>query len=143
MVAGCGGGAAAGAGGGASETDSLTLTGPVKADSSGAKGSGGCQWTPAVFELKFTSAQMQNGAQVKFDVTLGIGGLGDPDAATPVAADGSTPVELVAAGKTIHAASGTVHVSQADLSARTWKGTLDATFVDGTHATGSWSCQAS
>jgi hypothetical protein len=143
LIIGCGSGPGAGDGGGSGESDTFTLTGPVKADSTSAKGQhGGCQWTPALFELRLTSAQMQNSVQVKFDVTLGIGGLGDPDAATPAAADGSTPVQLVVAGKAIKAESGAVHVTSADLGAKSWKGTIDTTFTDGTHLTGGWSCEA-
>jgi hypothetical protein len=143
LLTACGGGPGAGGAGGPSESDTFTLTGPVKADSSAAKGQGGaCEWTPATFNLKFASGQMQNGVQVKFNVTVGIGGVGEPDATAPTMADGSTPLQLVVAGKPIKAAEGTVHVTEADLSARKWKGSIDATFTDGTKLSGSWTCQA-
>ncbi len=141
LVTACGGGPGAG-GSGASESDTFTLSGPVKADSSSEKGqAGACEWTPATFNLKFASGQMQNAVQVKFDVTVGPGGVGEVDATTPTATDGSTPLQLLAAGKPIKASEGTVHVTDADLSARKWKGSIDATFADGTKLSGTWSCQ--
>lgn len=139
----CGGGPGLGGpGGGASETDSFTLTGPLKADPGGRGAGGGCEWTPAVFDLKFTSAAMSGGVQVKFDTTLAVGGVGDFSATQPVAADGSTPLRLVVAGKAIPASDGTIHVTDADLTARKWKGSIEAAFSDGTRLTGTWSCQA-
>ncbi len=138
----CGGGPGAAETGG-SESDTFTLTGPTKADSSAEKGqAGSCEWTPALFNLKFASGKMQNGVQVKFDVTVGPGGVGDLDATSPAASDGSTPLQLMVAGKPIKAAEGTVHVTDADLGARKWKGSLDATFTDGTKISGTWTCVA-
>lgn len=140
----CGGGSSAGGGDSASESDNLNLTGTVKADSSAEKAnSGACEWTPAVFSLKFSSGQMQNSVQVRFNVTVGVGGVGDIDAAQPAAADGSTPLQLVSGGKTIAAKDGTVHVTSADLTAKHFKGSIEGSFVDGTQLSGSWSCTAS
>lgn len=141
----CGGGASAGgAGDSPGESDNLNLTGTVKADSAAEKGNGGsCEWTPAVFALKFSSGQMQNSVQVRFNVTVGVGGVGDIDAAQPTGSDGSTPLQLVSGGKTIAAKDGTVHVTSADLTAKHFKGSIEGTFVDGTQVSGSWSCTAS
>lgn len=121
--------------------DNLVLTGPVKADSSAEKG-GSCVWKPAVFNLKFSSGSMQGGATVSFDVTVGVGGIGDESATDPPGVSGTTPLSLSVAGKTLKATDGTVHVTTADLQERGWKGTIDGTFEDGTKISGSWSCSA-
>ena len=122
-----------------SAQDNLQLTGPVKADSSAEKG-GGCIWKPAGFDLYFTSGSMQGGAVVAFHAVVGVGGIGDQTASST---DGSgTALELKVAGKTLKATDGTIHVTDGDLQAKKWKGTLDGTFEDGTKVTGSWSCQA-
>ena len=85
---------------------------------------------------------MQGGAKVAFAVTVGVGGIGDESATGPPQANGLTPLTLSAGGKTLKATDGTVHVTDADLQARTWKGTVEGTFEDGTKVSGSWSCQA-
>ncbi len=121
--------------------DNLVLTGPVKADSSVEKG-GSCVWRPALFNLKFSSGSMQGGATVSFDVTVGVGGIGDESATDPPGSNGQTPLTLVVAGKTLKATDGTVKVTDADLQAKSWKGTIDGTFEDGTKVSGSWSCDA-
>lgn len=113
----------------------------MKADSSSEKG-GGCVWKPAGFDLVFTSGSMQGGAKVGFAVTVGIGGIGDASATLPPQPNGLTPLTLTIAGKTLKATDGAVHVTEADLQARNWKGTLEGTFEDGTKVAGSWSCQA-
>ena len=138
-LAACGGGSDQSASG--SAQDNLQLNGPVKADSSGEKG-GGCVWKPAGFDLLFTSGTMQGGAKVSFHVTVGIGGIGEESATDPVDSTGRTPLLLTIAGKTLKATDGTVHVTDGDLQAKKWKGTVDGTFEDGTKLSGSWSCQA-
>ena len=136
-IAACGGGPDQSATG--SAQDNLQLSGPVKADSSAEKG-GGCVWKPAGFDLYFTSGSMQGGAVVAFHATVGVGAIGDVDAST--ADSGATALTLKIAGKTLKATGGTIHVTDSDLQAKKWKGTLDGTFEDGTKVTGSWSCQA-
>jgi hypothetical protein len=126
---------------GSSAKDNLVLSGPVKADSSSEKG-GGCVWKPAVFGLTFTSGAMQGGAKVAFAVTVGVGAVGDESATDPAQANGQTPLTLVAGGKTLNATDGTIHVTEGDVQAKTFKGTIDGTFQDGTKVSGSWSCQA-
>lgn len=121
--------------------DNLILAGPVKADSSAEKG-GSCVWKPAVFNLSFTSGAMQGGAKVAFQVTVGVGGVGDESATEPALSGGMTPLSLVLTGKRLKATDGTVHVTSADLQTKAWKGTLEGTFEDGTTVSGSWSCQA-
>lgn len=121
--------------------DNLVLTGPVKADSSAEKG-GSCIWRPALFNLVFTSGSMQGGATVAFNVTVGVGAIGDESATDPPLADGTTPLTLSIAGKKLKATDGTVHVAEGDLQEKTWKGTIEGTFEDGTKVSGSWSCSA-
>jgi|SRR5581483_5486258 len=138
-VAACGGGSDQSTAG--TVKDNLVLTGPVKADSSSESG-GSCVWKPATFNLVFASGSMQNGAVVSFNVTVGVGGIGDESATDPPLAGGQTPLTLSIAGKKIKATDGTVSVTQADLQAKTWKGTIEGTFADGTKVSGSWSCDA-
>jgi hypothetical protein len=138
-VAACGGSTDQSTAG--SVKDNLVLTGAVKADSSSEKG-GGCIWKPAVFGLVFTSGTMQGGDKIEFNVTVGVGAVGDESAVDPPLANGQTPLTLTAGGKTLDATDGTVHVTDGDVQAKTWKGTVDGTFQDGTRLSGSWSCQA-
>lgn len=137
VLAACGGESDQSATG--SVQDNLQLSGPVKADSSTEKG-GGCVWKPAGFDLYFTSGSMQGGAVVKFHAVVGVGGVGDQTASASEGA--STALELKAAGKTLKATDGTIHVTDSDLQTKKWKGTVDGTFEDGTKLTGNWSCQA-
>lgn len=141
LLAGCGAPAIGGSGNGASESSSLVLTGPVKADFSNDKG-GSCVWTPAAFLLTFTTGSVQNGVKLDFVAQVGVNAVGDPDAATPPRADGLTPLVVRAGGQAIKAASGTIHVTDGDVSTHAFKGTVEATMEDGTKVTGSWSCTA-
>lgn len=141
LLTACGGSSDAGGATAASTQDGFTLTGPVTADGRSESHDGGCQWKPSAFDLSFTSGKMQNGVQVAFSVTVGIGGIGDESATTPLIA-GHTPLVLMANGKTIAATDGTVRVTDADLSGRHWKGTVEGTFADGTKIAGPWSCTA-
>jgi hypothetical protein len=137
----CGGGSGpGGVDATAAESSSLVLSGPVRADFSGDK-SGSCAWRPAAFLLNFTTGAVQ-GAKVEFTAQVGVGAVGDPDAATPATADGLTPLVVRAGGKAIKAASGTIHVTDGDVTAHTFKGTVDAVMEDGTKVTGGWSCTA-
>lgn len=141
LLAACGGGVPGGPGdSGAAESSSLQLSGPVKADFSGDK-SGSCIWTPAAFLLTFTTGEVQ-GVKVDFIAQVGVGAVGDPDAATPPRADGLTPLVVRAGGKAIKATSGTIHVTDGDVNTHAFKGSLEATMEDGTKVTGSWSCTA-
>ena len=64
LLAGCGAPSVGGSGdSGASESSSLMLTGPVKADFSNDKG-GSCVWTPAAFLLTFTTGSVENGVKL-------------------------------------------------------------------------------
>lgn len=139
----CGGGPDANGGGtnSSSTSDSFTLSGPVTADAKSEGKEGGCIWKPSAFDLSFTSGKMQNGVQVAFEVTVGIGAIGDESATTPLVG-GHTPLVLMAGGKTIQAADGMVHVTDADTGERRWKGTIEATFQDGTKISGPFSCTA-
>lgn len=141
-LAACGGAPDAGNNPNSSSTsDGYTLTGPVQADAKSEASGGGCIWKPSVFDLSYNSGKLQNGAQVNFEVTVGIGAIGDESATTPPV-NGHTPLTLTAGGKTIQASDGMVHVTDADLGARHWKGTIEATFADGTKISGPWSCTA-
>ncbi len=124
----------------AAESSSLMLSGPVRADFSGDKG-GACAWRPSAFLLNFTTGAVQ-GSKVEFTAQVGINAVGDPDAATPATADGLTPLVVRAGGKAIKATSGTIHVTDADVTTHAFKGTVDAVMEDGTKVTGSWSCTA-
>jgi hypothetical protein len=124
----------------AGESSSLMLSGPVRADFSNDKG-GACAWKPAAFVLTFTTGDVQ-GTRVEFTAQVGVGAVGDPDAATPATADGLTPLVVRSGGKAIKAASGTIHVTDGDVTAHTFKGSVEAVMEDGTKVTGSWSCTA-
>ena len=142
-TSGCGGGGSGGSAGGSGPgAESLTLSGTIKADSGGAKGSGTCVWTPAIFGLEYRSSALPTNITVAFKGLVSIGGVGDIDAAAPPAADGTTPLVLRAGGRVIKAKQGTIHVTDAALSDRTWKGSFDADFEDGTHLSGGWTCTA-
>ena len=137
----CGGGPGLGGGdGSAAESSSLVLTGPVKADFSNDKG-GSCAWKPAAFLLSFTTGEVQ-GTKVEFTAQVGVNAIGDPDAATPPGPDGLTPLLVRAGGKAVKAASGTIHVTDADVNSHAFKGTVEAVMEDGTKVAGSWSCTA-
>ncbi len=142
LLTGCG---APGAGGpgdsGPSESSSLMLSGPVKADFSNDKG-GSCIWTPAAFLLTFTTGSVQGGVKLDFLAQVGVNAVGDPDAAAPPRPDGLTPLVVRANGQTIKAASGTIHVTDADVNTHAFKGNVDATMEDGTKVSGGWSCTA-
>jgi len=142
-LAGCGGGPGGGPGAenGGSESSSLILSGTVKADFSNDK-SGTCVWKPAAFLLTFTTGEVAGGVKVDFVAQVGVGGVGDPAAATPPRADGLTPLVVRAGGKAIKATSGTIHVTDGDVTTHAFKGSLDAAMEDGTKVTGSWSCTA-
>ena len=141
-IPGCGGNASTTLNGPAAGPESLVLAGALRAESSAANGSGNCTWTPSVFGLEYTSSTLQNGISLSFKGLVGIGGIGDIEAATPPAADGATPLVLHTGGKILRATQGTIHVAEANLSGRIWKGTIDADFEDGTHAAGGWACSA-
>jgi len=141
LLAGCGGAPGGSGGDNAVEASAITLSGPVKADFSNDKG-GACIWTPAAFLLTFTTGSIQGGFKVDFVAQVGVGAVGDPDAATPPRADGLTPLVVRAGGKAIKATSGTIHVTDGDVNSHAFKGTLDAVMEDGTKVTGSWSCTA-
>lgn len=137
----CGGGPGGATGdSSAAESSSLVLSGPVKADFSGDRG-GACAWHPSAFVLIFTTGAVQ-GTTVAFTAQVGVGAVGDPDAATPATADGLTPLVVKTGGKTVKATSGTIHVTDADVSTHAFKGTVEAVMEDGTKVTGSWSCTA-
>ncbi|HEY8644219.1 MAG TPA: hypothetical protein VIO84_15835 [Candidatus Dormibacteraeota bacterium] len=141
LLAGCGAPGAGLPGESVSESSSLSLSGPVKADFSSDKG-GSCTWKPAAFELTFTTGEVQSGVKVDFVAQVGVGAVGDPDAATPPRADGLTPLVVRAGGKAIKATSGTIHVTDGDVNSHAFKGTVDAVMEDGTKVTGSWGCTA-
>jgi hypothetical protein len=122
------------------ESSSLMLSGPVRADFSSDKG-GSCAWKPAAFMLTFTTGEVQ-GTKVEFTAQVGVGAVGDPDAATPPTAAGLTPLVVRSGGRAIKAASGTIHVTDGDVTSHAFKGTVDAVMEDGTKVTGSWSCTA-
>jgi hypothetical protein len=141
LMAGCG---APGGGAGSengSESSSLSLSGPVKADFSNDKG-GSCIWKPAAFELTFTTGAVQSGVKVDFIAQVGVGAVGDPDAATPPRPDGLTPLVVRAGGKAIKAISGTIHVTDGDVNSHAFKGTVEAVMEDGIKVTGGWACTA-
>ena len=142
LLAGCGAPGGSGPGDTASESSSLSLSGPVKADFSSDKG-GSCTWKPAAFELRFTTGEVQGAVKVDFVAQVGVGAVGDPDAATPPRADGLTPLVVRAGGKAIKATSGTIHVTDGDVNSHAFKGTVDAVMEDGTKVTGNWGCTAS
>jgi hypothetical protein len=142
LLAGCGApGAGLSGDSGPSESSSLMLSGPVKADFSNDKG-GSCTWTPAAFLLTFTTGSVQGGVKLDFVAQVGVNAVGDPDAATPPRSDGLTPLVVRANGQAIKAASGTIHVTDADVTTHAFKGTVEASMEDGTKVTGSWSCTA-
>jgi hypothetical protein len=141
LLAGCGDSAGGGGGDNPAEASSLSLSGPVKADFSNDK-SGSCAWKPSAFLLTFTTGAVQNGIKVDFVAQVGVGAVGDPDAAAPPREDGLTPLVVRAGGKAIKAASGTIHVTDGDVISHAFKGSVDAVMEDGTKVTGSWSCTA-
>ncbi len=136
----CGGGPGPGGdAGSAAESSSLMLSGPMQADFSNDKG-GSCSWKPSAFLLTFTTGDVQ-GTKIQFIAQVGVGAVGDPDAATPLT-DGLTPLVVHAGGKAVKAASGTIHVTDGDVTSHAFKGTVDAILEDATKVTGSWSCTA-
>jgi hypothetical protein len=141
LLGGCGASGGSGPGETVSESSSLSLSGPVKADFSNDRG-GSCTWKPAAFELTFTTGEVQNGVKLDFIAQVGVGAVGDPDAATPPRPDGLTPLVVRAGGKAIKATSGTIHVTDGDVNSHAFKGTVDALMEDGTKVTGSWGCTA-
>jgi len=141
LLTGCGASGAGAPGESPSESSSLSLSGSVKADFSNDKG-GSCTWKPAAFELTFTTGEVQNGVKLDFIAQVGVGAVGDPDAAAPPRADGLTPLVVRVGGKPIKATSGTIHVTDGDVNSHAFKGTVDAVMEDGTKVTGSWSCTA-
>ena len=137
----CGGGPGpAGGDGSAAESSSLVLTGPVRADFSNDKG-GACAWKPSAFLLTFTTGDVQ-GTKVEFTAQVGVNAVGDPDAAAPPGPDGLTPLVVRAGGKAVKAASGTIHVTDADVNTHAFKGSVEAVMEDGTRVAGSWNCTA-
>ena len=106
-IPGCGGNGSNTVSGPAAGPESLVLAGALRAESSASNGSGNCTWTPSVFGLEYTSSPLQNGITLSFKGLVGIGGIGDIEAATPAAADGSTPLVLHAGGKVLKARQGT------------------------------------
>ena len=141
LLAGCGGPGSGVGSDNPAEASSLSLSGPVKADFSNDK-SGSCAWKPAAFLLTFTTGAVQNGIKVDFVAQVGVGAVGDPDAATPLRADGLTPLVVRAGGKAIKATSGTIHVTDGDVTSHAFKGSVDAVMEDGTKVSGTWSCTA-
>jgi hypothetical protein len=141
LLACCGGGPGGSSSDNAAEASAITLSGPVKADFSNDR-SGSCAWKPAAFLLTFTTGEVQNGVKVDFVAQVGVGAVGDPDAATPPRPDGLTPLVVRAGGKAIKATSGTIHVTDGDVNSHAFKGTVEAVMEDGTKVTGSWSCTA-
>jgi len=141
LIVGCGAAGGGAPGESPSESSTLSLSGAVKADFSNDK-AGSCTWKPAAFELTFTTGEVQNGVKLDFIAQVGVGAVGDPDAAAPPRADGLTPLVVRAAGKAIKASSGTIHVTDGDVNSHAFKGTIEAAMEDGTKVTGSWSCTA-
>ena len=95
-----------------------------------------------MFGLDYTSSPLQSGATLAFTVLVSVGGVGDIDAATATGTGAATPLTLHMGGRVVMAKQGTIHVTDANLSARTWKGTIEAELVDGTHVAGGWACVA-
>jgi hypothetical protein len=88
-------------------------------------------------------------ARVSFSIPSSPSSPGSYDATAPPQEYGYTPLTVglaanatTGAGNRLNAASGKVVVVFADASSGLFYGTLDATFVDGTHLTGEWVCHA-